>query len=498
MKPNTVLLLASLVANVALVSLLYTTTRRGADAAATAAKSSGSAAAGKTDSMRAASNDATGEAANLSPEARRDLALGRAMARYSAAMRGTSGKSGDGKWWVRTDPSKLSREQREQLMQARREMSDALIAATGSDYTGGTGPSDATLAFLPEAKREQLRKILADYQEMMDQYGSAGGIQLASDREKMKLLRAERERDIAALLTPDELADYQMRTSPSAESLRSRYGAAIQSEEDFKKLYALQKAYDDKFPAEAFGRITPDVMRARSEAAQQLQADMRAAVGDQAYAALRRASDSDLRNVDALVARLSLAPETTDRVAASRDSYATESQRIMADTATPFPQRSEQLKTLAARAKSELSSTLGTEAGEAYAQRAPWVSMLQSGIGFSTTPSANTPGALSLGAAGGPTQSVFPVMPAGAPGTNVGARQIMNVITSDRGPGPDAGAVFFSAGGPAQATSTQVISVSSATMTEGHGPGDTSGAPMTKIIMAPPGEAPAPPPPPKE
>ena len=497
MKPTTLLLLASLVANVALVSLVYTS-RSGADQASarTVAKStSGADATAKTTARTAASGATAAETAALSPEAARDLALGRAINRYAAAQRASAGKSGDGKWWVRTDASKLSREQREQLAAARRELSDALIAATGTDLMNGNAASDATLAFLPDAKRDQLRKILSDYQDMMEQYAPANGLQLASDREKSKLLRAERERDIAALLSPEELADYQMRTSPTADALRSRYGSAIASEEEFKKIYALQKAYDDKFPADALnGRITPDVLKARSDAAQQLQADMRAAVGDDAYTALKRASDSDLRNVDALATRLGLAADTVDRVATMRDSYAAESQRISADTATPVAQRNDQLKALAARAKSELASTLGTEGADAYAQRASWVSLLQSGVGFSTAPTANSTGGLALNSIGGATQSVFPVMPAAQPG--VAVRQSINVISTDRsGDGGGGCSLFFSGAAPAQSISTQVISVGKV---ETHGPDDTGAAPTTRIIMTPAGEVPATATPPKE
>ena len=48
----------------------------------------------------------------------------------------------------------------------------------------------------------------------------------------------------------------------------------------------------------------------------------------------------------------------------------------------------EQLQALAARAKTDLTATLGAEAADAYAQRSQWMSMLQGGIGYSTTPTA--------------------------------------------------------------------------------------------------------------
>ena len=304
---------------------------------------------------------------------------------------------------------------------------------------------------------------------MMAKYGS-GGLQLASDKEKLRLLRAERDRDIAALLSPAELADYELRTSPSAATLRSRYGDGIESEEEFKKLYALQKAFDDQFPADALnGRVTPEAMRARADAQRQLQDDMRAAVGDDKYAALRRASDYELRALDSLVGRLNLPADTTDRVVAARESYATASQRINAESAHTFPEKRAQLQDLGNRAKADLTSTLGSEAAEAYAPRASWIGMLQNGLAFSTTPTANSPGSLSLG---GGTQSVFPVMPTGAPGGTNG-RTVINYTstTSDSSGGSSGGgAVFFGgvSGDPTTPRTMQVISTTT-TISSGHG-----------------------------
>ena len=507
MKLTTLLLAVSLVANVALVGVLYFSrfstpvAASGSAGESSAKNSAGADHSAKSDALRAAlaSGDITAlEAAGLSPEVARQLALGRAFAHFAAAMRNGSGKSADGKWWQKPDPSRLTREQRDQLAQARREMSDALIAATGSDLMSGNNLSEANLSFLAEAKRDALRRILSDYQDMMDQYGSAGGISLASDREKMKLLREERDRDIAAALSPEEFADYQMRTSATADLLRSRYGNAITSEDEFKQLYALQKTFDDKFPVENLAsRVTPDGMKARSDAALQLQNDMRAAVGDDAYAALSRASDSDLRSVDALVARLNLAPDTTDRVAAERDSYAAESQRIMADTATPFPERRAQLQQLATQAKSDLTATLGAEAADAYAQRSPWVSMLQNGIGYSTNAKDSPNAALSLSGIGGATPSVFPVMPAGVAGS--GTRQVVNMISTSGGPGASGGQMFFApTGSPGSTATTQVYSVTSTVSGDGHPTSGTSGTTATKIITTPSSDTPAPVTPPKE
>jgi hypothetical protein len=490
-KTSTLVLTASLAANVALIGAYYT----GRPAASVSAPGPGAPVAASPkpasspDALRAAlaSGDAAAlTAAGVPADTAREIALGRALGRFAEKMRAAQ-PAGDAKWWRNRNP--FANPNREQSLLARRELSDAMIAAFGEDLIAGGAPGQ--LAFLSPQKREALRNIMQDYEEMMAKYGAQGGVQLASDREKLKLLTAERDRDLAALLTPDELLAYQMRTSATGSSLRSRYGDAIASEEDFKKLFLLQRAFDEKYSMEGLGgRVTPEVMRQRMEANQQLQADMRAAVGEQAFQALQRASDNDLRTLDSLAARLSLPPDTTDKVIATRDSYSAESKRIMADTAMPFPQRREQIQALAARAKSELMGTLGAEAAEAYAQRSGWVNMLQGGMGFSTNPKDAPGGGLALGGGFGP--SVFPVMPAGMGGANI--RQAVSFSTSNSGPAPVGMIINTGDGAGPAAGEHQVISIistssgpSTSTTVQATNPGGAAVvAPSTPTPAAPP------------
>ena len=431
MKPISLLLAASLVANVALVTVYVTRSPSTVSAPAAGSRSPAtSATAADTDAaLRAAlaSGDAAAlRAAGLSPELARDLALARAFTKIAAhAHAARAQNAADTRWWRSRGGAPGAREQ--QLV-ARRELADALMTAFGDDLGLGGGEA-VQFAFLSPEKRDALRRITQDYDEMMAKF-SAGGLQLPSDKEKLRLLRAERDRDIAALLTPEERLAYEMRTSTSGNTVRNRYGDTIESEAEFQKIFALQKAFDEKFPRDALtGRISPEVMRARSDGERQLDADLRAAVGDERYSTLRRAADPDLRTVDSLVSRLNLPPTTTDQVAATREAFAAESQRISSDTSIPFQQRRAQIQDLATRAKADLSRALGGgEATEAYAQSSQWVNLLQNGMAYSTTAQPGSPASLGIGA-----QSVFPVMPAGATSPG-GARQQVFISST---PPPD-------------------------------------------------------------
>ena len=492
MKPSLLLLAASLIANVAFVAFVATRPTEHSPAAASAPAAPTPAAAPSAAALRAAlaSGDAAAlQAAGLAPDLAREVALSRSLSRVFEKIHAAQGAtSADGHWWRSQNPGGLSREQ--QLL-LRREFTAALTASFGDDLGLFSSAADAgKFNFLSPAKRAALRNITEDYDEMMAKFG-ANDLQLASDKEKLKLLRAERDRDIAALLTPAELADYELRTSPSAATVRSRYGAALASEDDFKKIYALQKAFDEKFPAVALsGNIPPETLRGRADAQRQLQDDIRSALGDDRYAALRRANDTELRTLDSLVSRLGLPADTTDRVATARETYAAESQRINADPALALPDRRAQLQALGTKARTELASTLGTEVADAFAPRAAWIGLLQNGLAFSTSAVANTPGSLSL--SGGPAPSVFPIMPAGLPGAT-GQRQVVNFVssTSDSGAGnvPSGGTLFLGGASGEPTTRTMQVMSFSSSSTNSTGPDPHGSTPTTTTTVTP---APAP------
>lgn len=491
MKPAALFLTASLVANAALVGTLVL--RRDTPAPSPSAKPAAapSKAALSADALRAAlasGDTAALAAAGFSPEAIRELTVGRSLVRALERARAAKASQGDGRWWRTNRANPFAA--REQQLQARREITEALAAA-GLEDPGLFTPTDNSqlLAFLSPEKREALRRITQDYDELMLKF-SSGGIQLASDREKLKLLRAERDRDIAALLSPAEREAYEMRTSTTAANVRARYGDGIETEEDFRKIYALQKAFDEKYPTDALtGRVTPEIMRERTEAQRQLQESIRAAVGEASYASLQRASDFDLRNLDSLASRLQLPTSTADRVAASRESYAAESQRINADTSLTTAQRREQIQALGNRAKNEITQALGQEAADAYAQRSPWVGMLQNGMAYGT-PQTGSGGASPLANASG---SVYPVPPGGSNGN---VRQTFSVASPIGGSdfvGVADGAALLGGGSvPIEGTRVMTFSSSETTTT-----GPASGGTTQRVTTAPKTDPVATPPPKK-
>ena len=130
-------------------------------------------------------------------------------------------------------------------------------------------------------------------------------------------------------------------------------------------------------------------------------------------------------------------------------------QKINADNSLPVTERRARLQELANRARTELTQTLGAEAADAYAQRAAWLSLLQNGVAFATTPK-DSPVQVGLGGS-----SVYPVLPAGVTSN---MRQSVNISSSSgflSAPGSGTtGFIVAPAGQATPSTNTmQVISV---------------------------------------
>ncbi len=401
MKLSPFLLAGSLAANAALVAVLLFRPAPAASPPSVGARDQRQAApTGATDAPRAdallaalASGDSAAmTAAGVPLDVVRQLAAARAFGRLAAVARATERPDPAGPYW-RNSRSHLpppSREQRAERTAAEREFERAMREAFGDtwndEWRGGR------YSFLPAERQELLRRIERDYEDMRRELAAdAGDVQLPSDREKQRLLTAEMERDLAAALTPAERAEIERRSSPSARAIIDQFGDLLASEDEYKQLYALRKAFDDRYNVAGRPR-TPEEERQRAEAERTLNDHLRAALGDERWGAVSRGSDREYQTLGTLTARLGLPAATPDLVYAVRESFAAQSLALHQDATLADAERRRQITALAGRARDELRAKLGPEGAEAYLPHSGWVQALQRGAAFVTQPRLLPPG----------------------------------------------------------------------------------------------------------
>ena len=405
MKPLTLLLAASLVANAAWI----TTHALRPDPTASAAShaSNATARATATASSTPAPADRASFIATLksdNPEALRDLLREGGLPdetvrmlvsasiwkRYSDRMKALQPKPDEkSAWWKNENDwygSKMTREQRAEMRRLQREAQDESVRILGPspDNQGWGGWQDTRLSFLPESKRKTFHEIDQDYQELIQEaQQEMQGFTLPSDAEKIRFLQEEKKRDLAAILTPQELADYELRMSPTAQQLRWKMTRFDGTEEEYRKIFAVQQAHDATRQLDAWGNpMNPGATdwKQRQEEEKQVNARIKEALGADRYADYIRSQNHEYQQLAAATKRLSLPPETTNEVFNLRTTVSTESQRIADNPNLTYDQKKQELAALAQKTREQVRTRLGDEASQVYLKNGMnWLNQVEQG-----------------------------------------------------------------------------------------------------------------------
>ena len=213
-------------------------------------------------------------------------------------------------WKPASKKSKESlRQQLDALQKEKRELLHALLGIDGDPHEKWANATIDDLAeqgrfgFLSPEKEKQVREII-------DKYKTLGTARQAdevflSDGSDSKRLREQRRQELAQVLSSDELYEFDLRDSNTAESVRSRFGSADLSEDEYRKLFDLRRAYEDEQGAIA-DNSDPEKMRRRSEARGQLEEAYKTALGEDRNKEVQRQMDPSWRGLTAVGSQFNL------------------------------------------------------------------------------------------------------------------------------------------------------------------------------------------------
>jgi len=253
---------------------------------------------------------------------------------------------------------------------ATKEYTDTLKSLVGEDPSADKSASTSQkrrYGDLPSAKIEQLQAIESDYSELaMQVRNDARGMMLPEDNAKLALLEKEKLADFAKVLTPQELEEYNLRSSTTASQMRSTLATFNPTEAEFRGLFKIQSALDEQYPRPMYGITTPDQMAPRQAAEKELQPQIQALLGPDRYADYQLATDPKYQQINRLVARLELPASTSVDVVNVQETIQKQATALRQDRTLSPDQRNAQLAALAQQAQTQLTTTLGTQGYEAY------------------------------------------------------------------------------------------------------------------------------------
>lgn len=222
------------------------------------------------------------------------------------------------------------------------------------------------LSFLPEERRTQVRMLLEKYDDLEAQITekeSAEGEALTDDdKARLSQLQAQRQTELTNLLTSAEREQYELWMSSTANAVRYALYGMSATQEEFLAVYKLRKTFDEQWNPEQIDLNNDANLEKWVLAKNELDAQVKEALGEQRFAEYKRGEDADFHQLNATVSRFNLPREKAGEAYEIKKLLIETRTRVQADPALTEPQKEQALKEMAAEAEQAVKEVLGDKA----------------------------------------------------------------------------------------------------------------------------------------
>jgi len=210
------------------------------------------------------------------------------------ALRPPVKKAAEVKFWERRNffrpGQQPTKEQRAQLRALQKEEMDLLKSLFGPDVyeqmakDSGNDWSEKYFAYIPKELREQVQDIEQEMSEAKQEiYAKSDGGYDSYQQEDLRKVEKKYHDELAKLLTPDQLLEWDLRHSDTANQLKNELSAFDPNEDEFRALFKYKQAEDTVNPAiDPFSdppKLTADDRKAMAEKIKALDAELALSVG---------------------------------------------------------------------------------------------------------------------------------------------------------------------------------------------------------------------------
>lgn len=140
---------------------------------------------------------------------------------------------------------------------------------------------------ISDEKLNAVARLEREYDEMRARAGAERETNIANrmngEMDQQRLLELEKLRDLAAILSPEELEQYELRNTQTAQALMRTLGGVDVTAEEFAALYRLQRAFELQHPWKVGTGSDFDALSARMKAQSSVHAQAEAILPPDRY-----------------------------------------------------------------------------------------------------------------------------------------------------------------------------------------------------------------------
>lgn len=258
---------------------------------------------------------------------------------------------------------------------ARRVPTDAVGGAGAPGVPGGAGsvvaptpvpPRAPGAALSAEEKAARVDKIRRDYDEITGkasvEYAAAGAAfpgGLSAFLRQLALLAREKHNDLAALLTPRELEDVELRDTNSGQMVQRLLGETAATDEQRRAVFRLEQVFEDKF-ALTFD-VSPLALLVRERERQATQMNIRSVLGDELFGSWLRGEGTDFATIVEFAREKRLAPAVPLELWQAKSDYTLARLEMQARADLPPTQRALSEAALVTQVNARVAGIVGTQ-----------------------------------------------------------------------------------------------------------------------------------------
>ena len=281
------------------------------------------------------------------------------------------------------------RDEMRQMARLREEQRELLLELLGPDPASKSGSAaesevlGQTYQFLPKEKQSQVGEVLKSFSHQEEEISSRNhGLLTSADRANLAVLESERNQQLAAILSPEELELYELHNSTLAEKLRGDLMAFKPEEKEFRELYRIMKDAG----ANQDATTNPEVQNKR-----------KAALGTERFEEYQRSQDLSYRGMVDFADRFELPAGTAGKMYEIKTLAEAQAARLAQDIDTPREKQQAMLEATRQETEKALQAIMGINAYQVYQEFGGyWLKTLPSGksskITMITFPGVGVPG----------------------------------------------------------------------------------------------------------
>jgi len=289
------------------------------------------------------------------------------------------------KFWETQDKRALTARQLEerekQLSKIDKELPTVLRELLGVNYDRelnkyfvDSREDDRRLGFVSEDKRSQLVALRDEIEGLKEHVFDQAQNGQPVDLEGLKKIQEHRKEILAQILTPAEREEYELRTSDTAERLRAELVGFNPTEQEFREIYKLWQAHDDKY---AF--ISADdenARRAKAQDQERIEQEIKAKIAPDRLAEYERTRSRDYQVLYTFAERYELPPGTVQSVFEIKQVAENARQTLLAERMDDA-ERQAGLKTIQEETQRAVRQNLGEKLFWTYARSGgSWIEAL--------------------------------------------------------------------------------------------------------------------------